>query len=129
MGVNMKKLVSLTMVVLLGLLFISNSTYAQSNQDIGQKIKLQFHKLLELTGDAFYGDGEALRVQEKKKLKDGDCDGTGGGNGDCTGFVDLNDDGVCDNCNRIVDLAKLKDRLRTRDRVNDGLGSMKRKNK
>ncbi len=125
----MKKLVSLTMVVLLGLLFVSNNTYAQNNQEIGQKIKLQLNKLLELTGDAFCGDGDILRVQEKKKLKNGDCDGTGGGSGDCTGFIDQDGDGVCDNCKRIADLEKLKERLRTRDRINDGSGSMKRKNK
>ena len=119
----MKKLISLTMVVIFGLLFMSSNSYAQNNPNIGQKIKMQLNKFLELTGDCQFSDEEALRVQEKKQLKDGSCDGSGSGSGDCTGFVDLDEDGICDNCGSIGDLAKLKERLRLRE--TDGLGSMK----
>jgi len=110
------------MVVLLGLLFMSNNTYAQDNSNLGQKLKQQLHKFLELTGDPYFGDGEAFRVQEKKQLKDGSGDGNGDGTGDCIGFVDDDGDGVCDNCGG-TDLAERK---RSRDRDSEGLGIKKR---
>lgn len=113
----MKKLVSLTLFVLVALFFTSNISYAQNNPNIGEKIKLHLHKFLDLGGDCQNGD-EALKTRDRTKLKL--KDGSGDGNAECTGFVDADGDGVCDNCGGIGDL----DRLRDRD--NDGSGLKKR---
>lgn len=85
----MKKVFSLGVFVLLAFLF-SNNAYGQNRPEIGESIKYQFNKFFDLTGDAQFGNDEALKIKKRLRLKDGLGDGIG--------FVDEDGDGVCDNC-------------------------------
>lgn len=99
----MKKVFSLIVFVVLSLMFLSNNTYAQEQQDFGQKLKFQLYKILK--GDAdVAGCDEALKVRNKLKVLDRSCE--------CNNFIDEDGDGVCDNCGGVGD--------RYRDRLKDG---------
>ncbi|MCB9209239.1 MAG: hypothetical protein H6612_00895 [Ignavibacteriales bacterium] len=116
----MKKVFSLTLIAFLVLAFLSSNSFAQSNPDIGQMLKLKIQTFLKLSD----GNGDEIRTnnQEKLRLKDGSGDNCGfvdaDGDGICDncGFIDEDGDGVCDKCGE----AGLYDR--DRDRLNDGKG-------
>jgi len=113
----MKKILSLIVLVVISMLFLSSNTYAQNNLDSPLKNKLRFLNFLNLNGDGQYGFDEIrTRERTKTKLKDG--------SGECIGFVDEDGDGVCDNCDGGGDCDGTHDRDRTRDRdrLKDGSG-------
>jgi hypothetical protein len=106
----MKKSISVFLFIFLGVFFVNSSTIAQSNTEFGSKIKAQLHKFLNLDGDGQSDCNEAIKVRNRDRLKVG--------SGECIGFTDENEDGICDNCGGTGEC--------DRDRLNDGNGLKRR---
>lgn len=98
----MKKTVSIILAVVVSLIFMTDTNYAQSKSDIGKILKYQFNKFFDLAGDGQKGSDDAQKVRKRLKLKDG--------TGECNGFVDEDGDGACDNCGGTGDCDRTRDK-------------------
>ena len=97
----MKKRFASLMLIIVGLLFLTNTdSFGQNNPDLGQKIKFQLNKFFDFTGDSQKGNDDILKVRKRIKLQDGSRDGDG--------FVDVDGDGFCDKGEGSGDLDRIR---------------------
>ena len=104
----MKKLLSLIVFVMISTMFLSSNTYAQNHQEWAQNMIQHLHRYIHLNGDVQSSNVDAIktrtRTQSRLRLQDGSCG--------CSGFVDEDGDGKCDNCG--------ENAVQTRTRIKSG---------